>query len=120
MTAVAQISDQEFQSVVKQGTGAVLVEFWQSDCGPCVMFAPLLERFARERDDLTILGYRIDGRDRDRRLWKREGVVATPTLVLYVDGQEVWRTAGMRSMGELRSSIDAAGLPPPPAVGLSA
>ena len=77
-------------------------------CGPCTMFAPVLERFARPMPDLPVLAYRLEYRDGARRLWKRHGIHATPTLILFHDGVEVWRGAGFRTEQQLRREVETA------------
>lgn len=72
--------------------GTVLVEFFATWCGHCQRMAPIVEQVKEllagkaEVVQLDIDQYQEAANEAD--------VDATPTFILYKDGQEVWRHAG--------------------------
>ena len=103
MTLV-QLSDATFDETVGASELPLLVEFGAEWCGPCHMLEPVLEELAGE------LAGRVafatvdidDALDVSRRF----EVMSAPTMVLFVDGDVVWRTVGARGKRQLREELD--------------
>jgi thioredoxin 2 len=72
--------------------GAALVEFWSKGCGYCRMVEPILNDIASWRAGrLKVIKVDIDA---EPRLAHRFSVKATPTLVMYRNGQQIARMDG--------------------------
>lgn len=100
-----QISDLELVSQVLRSHGPVLVEYWREDCMPCTRMAPVVEALAEDFPEVPVLGYRLDPRSRTQRLWKRQHLEVTPTLVLYEGGVEIWRRVGVTDRATLQREL---------------
>ncbi len=88
VTATAATFDRE----VFDWPEAVLVEFWAKWCGYCRMVEPVVNDLAAWRAG-TLKVVRVDV-DEEQALAKQFNVRATPTFVLYRNGQQLARMDG--------------------------
>jgi thiol-disulfide isomerase/thioredoxin len=91
---VREITQQDYEREVLAAKGAVVLDFYSTECPPCEALAPkydaVAEAFAGRARFLKIF------RQGNRDLAARLGVTGSPTLVFYRDGEEV----GERMSGE--------------------
>ena len=81
----------------------VLVDFYADWCAPCRAMKPVLEDLKAEMgDNLTI--FKIDV-DKNQMVAERFGIRSIPTLILFKDGEAVWRKSGMASSVELQKAV---------------
>jgi thioredoxin 1 len=75
------------------GDTPVLVDFHALWCGPCKMQAPVLSELAKEmRGQVRIIKIDVD---KNQALASRFQVRGVPTLILFKNGQPVWRQSGL-------------------------
>jgi thiol-disulfide isomerase/thioredoxin len=90
---VTEIGQQDYEREVLASGGAVVVDFYSTECPPCEALAPRLEavatEFAGRARFLKVF------RQGNRELAARLGVMSSPTLVFFKDGEE----RGARLMG---------------------
>lgn len=90
--AVVTLTDQNFDQEVLQSRIPVLVDFWASWCGPCLMAAPIIEELAKEYEGKIKVG-KLNVDDNPQTAAKYQ-VMSIPTVILFRDGQEVGRQIG--------------------------
>lgn len=82
----------------------ILVDFWAEWCAPCISLSPALERVINERDGQVLLA-KVEVDD-NMRLAGHYRLRGFPTVILFVDGQEIGRFHGSRASHWLREWID--------------
>lgn len=81
----------DYKSLV-ESSPLVMVEFFATWCGHCQRMMPIVEQ-VRELVGSNAAIYQLDI-DQNDEVASAEGVTATPTFIIYRDGQPVWRHAG--------------------------
>ena len=89
---------EDFKSIIN-GSVPVLVDFHATWCGPCKAQAPILKDVAAETKGKARI-IKIDV-DKNQSLAQKYQVRSVPTLLLFKNGESVWRHAGVASKEEL-------------------
>ena len=83
----------------------VLVDFFATWCGPCKMLAPVLKEVKDDlADRVTIIKIDVD---KNQELASKYQVRGVPTMMLFHEGQQVWRQSGLLSKEEIIRNIIA-------------
>ena len=101
--AVVHVTTDNFEQEVMQSDKPVLIDFWASWCGPCMMLGPVVEELAGEVDDVKICKVNVDD---EPGLAAQFGVSSIPTLIFSKNGALTGRTVGFRPKAELLELID--------------
>ena len=106
MSSVKEVKESEFGKEVLKSDKPVLVDFHTTWCGPCKVFAPVLEGVANAYEGrLKVVKVDVDGA---QDVAARYGIQAVPTLVLFKDGTAVETMVGVPAGSVLRAKLDAA------------
>ncbi len=94
----------DFEKVVMEGSGVVLVDFWASWCGPCRMVGPIIDQLAEEYEGKVTVG-KVNV-DEEGSLASEFAVVSIPTIIIFKDGKQVEKLVGVRSFDDFCDVLD--------------
>lgn len=103
---VIQLTDDSFESEVKQSSVPVLIDFWASWCAPCKAIGPIIDQLADEFDgQVKICKLNVDENPATPGQF---GVRGIPTLILFKDGEVVDQVVGAVPKNQLEGLIKKA------------
>lgn len=81
----------------------VLVDFYADWCRPCQMMAPILEDVKSQiGDQATIIKINVD---ENQALTAQYGIQSIPSLLIFKQGEVVWREVGVHRPTELMAAL---------------
>ena len=92
----------KFQDIIA-GDTPVLVDFFAEGWGPCKMMKPVLEELKKKIGNKIII-LKIDI-DKNISLSSEYRIQSVPTLVLWKQGEIIWRQSGALSLNELEQIL---------------
>jgi len=100
-----QITDSNFDEVVKQASLPVMVDFWAEWCGPCKLIGPVVEELSGELEGKAVIG-KLNVDD-NPKVSVDYGIRSIPTLLIFKDGQLVDRHVGVAPKEVLLKKLQA-------------
>lgn len=98
------LTDENFEQEVIDSDKPVLVDFWATWCGPCMMLAPIVSEIAEEYSDFLKVG-KVNV-DEEPVISLEYKVSSIPTLMLFKDGKVVKKAVGYMSKQELITELE--------------
>ena len=92
----------DFSELINQSK-PTLVDFFATWCGPCKMQSPILEQVKEKVGDAANI-LKIDI-DTNLRLAAQYNVRSVPTLILFKNGEALWRGVGLQQGDFLEAKI---------------
>ncbi len=86
-----------------QDSKPTLVDFYATWCGPCKMQSPIIENVKNQVGDAANV-VKIDI-DKNEAVARRYNVQSIPTLILFKNGEPVWRAVGLQQADVLVDKI---------------
>ena len=94
-------SVEEFDNILASEK-PVLVDFFATWCGPCKMFAPVLDEFAEEHDEIEAVKVDVDELG---DLARRYGIMSIPTVILFKNGEATKKNVGFLDAEDLEEFV---------------
>ncbi len=99
---VLQVTSQNFEKEVLQSDKKVLIDFYASWCGPCKIFSPIIQDFARENQDIKVVKIDIDA---EQDLAMKYKVMSIPTTIVIEDGKVVNKAVGILDKSQIKEFV---------------
>lgn len=94
-----RVNEGNFEAEVLKARVLVLVEFYSDSCIPCKQMSPILSDLEEEYDN-NLKVVKVN-QDFDNNLAETYKIMASPTILLFKNGEEVNRIRGVRKKPEL-------------------
>lgn len=95
------LTKDNFENEVLKSDKPVLVDFWASWCGPCMMMGPVVAEISEEYSDkIKVAKVNVDD---NPELAQQFGIMSIPCFMLFKNGQNVATTVGARGKTDLTS-----------------
>lgn len=97
------LTTENFETEVLKSNLPVLVDFWATWCGPCMMLSPVIAELAEEFEGKIKVG-KVNV-DEQNELAAQYRVASIPTLLLFKDGELTKTTVGFMPKDELIETL---------------
>jgi len=97
------MAQSKFGELIKSET-PTFVDFSAEWCGPCKMMGPILEDLkSKVGDNVKIIKIDVDKNPELAKAYQIQGV---PTLILFKNGNALWRQSGVMTSAQLMKVIE--------------
>ena len=94
------VTKQNFEEIVLGSEEPILVDFWATWCGPCMMLAPIVEELSK-----TCKVGKVNV-DEEGALAQQFGIMSIPTLLVFKGGKLVKQSVGYQSLESLQKLME--------------
>lgn len=88
----------KFQDIINSPI-PVLIDFYATWCGPCKMLGPILKQVKDSLGERVSI-IKVDV-DKNQELAAMQQVRGVPTMILFQNGQQLWRQSGVLNKDEI-------------------
>ena len=97
------LTKENFETEVLKSDIPVLVDFWATWCGPCMMLSPVIAELAEELDGKVKVG-KVNV-DEQNELAMQYRVASIPTLLLFKNGELAKTSVGFMPKHEIIATL---------------
>lgn len=94
------LTKNNFDEIVLKSEEPILVDFWASWCGPCMMLSPIVEELSK-----TAKVGKVNVDD-EPELARQFAIMSIPTLIVFKDGKIVNKSMGYQSLESLQALME--------------
>ncbi len=86
------VTDQNFEEIVKKSDKPVIVDFWAEWCGPCRMVGPIVKEISDDFEGKVVVA-KVDV-DSNPKVTQEYGIRNIPTVLFFKNGEVVDKQVG--------------------------
>lgn len=94
------LTKDNFNEIVLGSEEPILVDFWASWCGPCMMLAPIVEELSKTHKVGKV------NVDDEMALAQKFGITSIPTLLVFRAGKLVNQSLGYQGLDSLKALME--------------
>ena len=94
------LTKENFDEIALGSAAPILVDFWASWCGPCMMLSPIVEQLSKTHKVGKV------NVDEEMALAQRFGITSIPTLLVFKGGKLVNQSLGYQSLESLEALME--------------
>ncbi len=99
-----EITDENFEKIIKDSEKPVLVDFFTSWCAPCSILAPILEKLAEDlKEKFILIKVNLDNVPLTAQ---KIGIEKIPTVIIFREGKPVSGFVGLRPEQSIREWLE--------------
>ena len=92
------ITTENFEKEVIGSDRPVLLDFWATWCGPCLMLSPVIEEVAKDHPEIKVGKVNVD---EEPDLASAYGVMSIPSLFMIKNGEVVGSYVGLTTKDKI-------------------
>ncbi|MCS7140127.1 MAG: thioredoxin [Candidatus Nezhaarchaeota archaeon] len=93
LSNVLHLDSEHFKELLKVEKRPIIVDFWAEWCAPCRMLSPIIDKLA-EKYSGKVVFVKVNV-DENPEIAEQYGIMAIPTLILFINGIEADRIVGL-------------------------
>lgn len=98
-----ELTSANFENEVIKSDLPVLVDFWATWCGPCMMLGPIIAEIAKEKEGVLKVG-KVNV-DEAPEIAAKYGIMSIPAVLLFKNGQVAAQSVGYMSKDDLLAKL---------------
>ena len=101
--SVLHATMENFEQEILQADKPVLIDFWATWCGPCMMMGPIVEEYAAAHPEYVVAKVDVD---ENPQLASAFGIQSIPTLVVIKGGKVTAMAVGVQTPAQLDALME--------------
>ena len=100
--SIINLTKDSYHNEVMETEKVVVIDFWETWCGPCKMMAPVVEEVAKDYPDVKVCKVNVDEEPELSNAFK---IVSIPTIVVIKNGEIIDSVVGYRPKEDIEKII---------------